>query len=190
MKCSIARYFSFCLFLLVKKRFSHLSWLTQVLCLSLYDCPSIGLISTMCVFQLFILVMGPRPGLARARPGACPFFRAWAQNFEKGPDSTQARARHLEKGLENLRFYEVKSRGPSRLGLDFVWRAWAWAQLELDFQDTGASRVWSFRPQPITSLYTNRDCRTIFGLENQKHILILRPDLGRWILEYLVSNSV
>ena len=65
MKCSIARYFSFCLFLLVKKRFSHLSWLTQVLCLSLYDCPSIGLISTMCVFQLFILVMGLRPGLAQ-----------------------------------------------------------------------------------------------------------------------------
>ena len=107
--------------LLVKKRFSHLSWLTQVLCLSLYNCPSIGLIiSTMCVFQLFILVMGPRPGLAHARPGACPFFRAWAQNFEKGPDSTQARARLFEKGLENLRFYEVKSRGPSRLGLDFV----------------------------------------------------------------------
>ena len=32
-----------------------------------------------------------------------PFFRAWAQNFEKG--------------LENLSFYEVKGRGPSRLGL-------------------------------------------------------------------------
>ena len=31
------------------------------------------------------------------------FFRAWAQNFEKG--------------LENLSFYEVKGRGPSRLGL-------------------------------------------------------------------------
>ena len=97
MKCSIARYFSFCLFLLVKKRFFHLSWLTQVLCLSLYDCPSIGLISTMCVFQLFILVMGPRPGLARARPGACPFFRAWAQNFEKGPDSTQVQLDFLRR---------------------------------------------------------------------------------------------
>ena len=97
MKCSIARYFSFCLFLLVKKRFSHLSWLTQVLCLSLYDCPSIGLISTMCVFQLFILVMGPRPGLARAPPGACLFFRAWAQNFEKGPDSTQAQLDFLRR---------------------------------------------------------------------------------------------
>ena len=32
-----------------------------------------------------------------------PFFRAWAQNFEKG--------------LENLSFYEVKGRGPSRLRL-------------------------------------------------------------------------
>ena len=65
-------------------------------------------------------MIGLSPSPAHAQPEPIHFFRAWAQNFEKGPDSTQARARLFEKGLENLRFYEVKSRGPSRLGLDFV----------------------------------------------------------------------
>ena len=112
--------------------------------------------------------MGPSPGQARARPGARPFFRALARNFEKGPSSTQAWAWLFEKGLENLSFYEVKRRGPSRLGLDFVWRAWAWAWLELDFQ--GSAWAWSFRARPITS----------------KKLMLEKITLGPWIIFILM----
>ena len=52
--------------------------------------------------------MGPSPGPARAWPEPVLFFKA------------QAQARLLEKGLENMSFYEVKSRGPSRLRLKLV----------------------------------------------------------------------
>ena len=79
--------------------------------------------------------MGPSPGSARARPGPVCFFRDRAQNFEKGPGSTQARDRFFEKGLENWDFYVVKNRGPSRLGIELLLRAWAW--FEIDIQGSG-----------------------------------------------------
>ena len=58
----------------------------------------------------------PGPGLAWARL----FFRDRARNFEKGPGSTQARDRFLEKGLENWDFYIVKNTGSSRLGIELL----------------------------------------------------------------------
>ena len=94
----------------------------------------------------FCVVKGPKPGSGSARYPS--FFWAWARNFEKGPSSTQAWSWLFEKGLENLSFYEVKRRGLSSLGLDFVWRAWAWTRLELDFQGSGLARAWSFRLNP------------------------------------------
>ena len=48
------------------------------------------------------------------------FSRDWARNFEKGPSSTQARDRFLEKGLENSDFYVVKNTGSSRLGIELL----------------------------------------------------------------------
>ena len=49
------------------------------------------------------LVMGPSPGPVRARPGSVHFLGLGHKIFEKG--------------IENLSFYEVKGRGPSRLRL-------------------------------------------------------------------------
>ena len=66
------------------------------------------------------LVMGLSPGPARARPGPVHFSRDRARNFEKGPSSTQARDRFLEKGLENWDFYVVKNTGSSRLGIELL----------------------------------------------------------------------
>ena len=63
--------------------------------------------------------MGPSPGPARARPGPVHFSRDWAQNFEKGPSSTQARDRFLEKGLENWDFYVVKLEARQGSGSNF-----------------------------------------------------------------------
>ena len=69
---------------------------------------------------LLLLVMGPSPGPARARPGPVHFSRDRARNFEKGPSSTQARDRFLEKGLENSDFYVVENTGSSRLGIELL----------------------------------------------------------------------
>ena len=63
--------------------------------------------------------MGPSPGPARARPGPVHFFRDRARNFEKGPSSTQARDRFLEKGLENWDFYVVKKEAHQGSGSNF-----------------------------------------------------------------------
>ena len=63
------------------------------------------------------LVMGPSPGPARARPGPVHFSRDRARIFEKGPSSTQARDRFLEKGLENWDFYVVKIQARQGSGL-------------------------------------------------------------------------
>ena len=82
--------------------------------------------------------MGPSPGPARARPGPVHFSRDRARNFEKGPSSTQARDRFFEKGLENWDFYVVKNRGPSRLEIELLWRAWA--RLKIDIQGFGLAR--------------------------------------------------
>ena len=71
-------------------------------------------------YELYILVMGPSPGPARARPGPVLFSRDRARNSKKGPSSTQARDRFLEKGLENWDFYVVKNTGSSRLGIEFL----------------------------------------------------------------------
>ena len=98
------------------------------------------------------LVMGPSPGPARARPGPVHFSRDRARNFEKGPSSTQARDRFLEKGLENWDFYVVKNTGSSRLGIELLWRAWARARLEIDIQGSGSARDRFFRARPITSV--------------------------------------
>ena len=65
------------------------------------------------------LVMGPRPGPARARPGPVHFSRDRARIFEKGPSSTQARDRFLEKGLENWDFYVVKIQARQGSGSNF-----------------------------------------------------------------------
>ena len=97
-----------------------------------------------------LLVMGPSPGSARARPGPVCFFRDRARNFEKGPGSTQARDRFFEKGLEIWDFYVVKNGGSSRLEIELLWRAWARARLEIDFQGSGSARDRFFRAQPIT----------------------------------------
>ena len=94
--------------------------------------------------------MGPSPGPARARPGPVHFSRDRARNFEKGPSSTQARDRFLEKGLENWDFYVVKNTGSSRLGIELLWRAWARARLEIDIQGSGSARDRFFRARPIT----------------------------------------
>ena len=56
------------------------------------------------------------------------FSRDWAQNFEKGQSSTQAQDQFFEKGLENWDFYVVKNTGLSRLGIEFLLRAWAWTR--------------------------------------------------------------
>ena len=71
-------------------------------------------------YELYILVMGPSPGPARARPGPVLFSRDRARIFEKGPSSTQARDRFLEKGLENSDFYVVENTGSSRLGIELL----------------------------------------------------------------------
>ena len=63
--------------------------------------------------------MGPSPGLARARPGPVHFSRDRARIFEKGPSSTQARDRFLEKGLENWDFYVVKIQAHQGSGSNF-----------------------------------------------------------------------
>ena len=63
--------------------------------------------------------MGPSPGPARARPGPVHFSRDRARNFEKGPSSTQARDRFLEKGLENWDFYVVKIQARQGSGSNF-----------------------------------------------------------------------
>ena len=55
-----------------------------------------------------------------SKPRPVYFFRARAQNFEKGPGSTQARDQFLEKGLENWDFYVVKNTGSSRLGIKLL----------------------------------------------------------------------
>ena len=70
--------------------------------------------------ELSEVMMGPSPGPAWARPGPVHFSRDWARNFEKGPGSTQARDRFLEKGLENWDFYVVKNTGSSRLGIELL----------------------------------------------------------------------
>ena len=67
-----------------------------------------------------IIVMGPSPGSARARPGPVYFFRDRARKFEKGPGSTQARDRFFEKGLEIWDFYVVKNGGSSRLEIELL----------------------------------------------------------------------
>ena len=67
-----------------------------------------------------VIVMGPSPGPARARPGPVLFSRDRARNSKKGPSSTQARDRFLEKGLENWDFYVVKNTGSSRLGIELL----------------------------------------------------------------------
>ena len=95
--------------------------------------------------------MGPSPGPARARPGPVLFSRDRARNSKKGPSSTQARDRFLEKGLENWDFYVVKNTGSSRLGIELLWRAWARARLEIDIQGSGSARDRFFRARPITS---------------------------------------
>ena len=63
--------------------------------------------------------MGPSPGPARARPGPVHFSRDRARIFEKGPSSTQARDRFLEKGLENWDFYVVKIQARQGSGSNF-----------------------------------------------------------------------
>ena len=65
------------------------------------------------------IVMGPSPGPARAWPGPVHFSRDRARNFEKGPSSTQARDRFLEKGLENWDFYVVKKEARQGSGSNF-----------------------------------------------------------------------
>ena len=60
--------------------------------------------------------MGLSPGPARAWPGHIHFSRDWAQNFEKGSSSTQARDQFLEKGIENWDFIVVKNTGLSGSG--------------------------------------------------------------------------
>ena len=72
----------------------------------------------------FGLVMGPSPD-----PPA--IFLGLRLQFLR---RVQAWAWLFEKGLENSSFFEVKSRGPSRLGLELVWRSWAQARLKLNFQ--------------------------------------------------------
>ena len=96
------------------------------------------------------LVMGPSPGPARARPGPVLFSRDRARNSKKGPSSTQARDRFLEKGLENWDFYVVKNTGSSRLGIKLLWRAWVQARLEINIQGSGSARDRFFKARPIT----------------------------------------
>ena len=91
----------------------------------------------------------PRPGSGSARPVL--FSRDRARNSKKGPSLTQARDRFLEKGLENWDFYVVKNTGSSRLGIELLWRAWARARLEIDFQGSGSARDRFFRARPITT---------------------------------------
>ena len=123
--------------------------------------------------------MGPSPGPARARPGPVHFSRDRARNFEKGPSSTQARDRFLEKGLENLNFYVVKNTGSSRLGIELLWRAWARAWLEIDIQGSGLARDRFFRAQPIT----------IWGFLKVEYILMfsLKRSRTKWLLSVMSS---
>ena len=110
--------------------------------------------------------MGPSPGAAQARPGPVHFSRDLAWNFEKGPSSTQARDRFFEKGLEIWDFYVVKNRGPPRLEIKLLWRAWARAWLKMDFQGSGLAQDWFFRARRIT----NQKCGIVLHtglLENQ-----------------------
>ena len=79
------------------------------------------------------VVMGPSLGPTRDRPGPGHFFKARARILGKGPGSTQAWARLFEKGLKNWRFYSVKIRGPSRLGLGSSSTFKARARPGLDF---------------------------------------------------------
>ena len=94
--------------------------------------------------------MGTSPGPAWAQPGPIHFSRDGARNFEKGPSSTQARDRFLEKGLENSDFYVVENTGSSRLGIELLWRAWARARLEINIQGSGSARDRFFKARPIT----------------------------------------
>ena len=71
------------------------------------------------VLKDLLIVMGPSPGPARARPGPVHFSRDRARIFEKGPSSTQARDRFLEKGLENWDFYVVKIQARQGSGSNF-----------------------------------------------------------------------
>ena len=99
------------------------------------------------------IVMGLSPGLAWDLPRPVHFSRDWARNSKKGPSSTQARDRFLEKGLENWDFYVVKNTGSSRLEIELLWRAWARAWLEIDIQGSGLARDRFFRARPITNLH-------------------------------------
>ena len=66
------------------------------------------------------VVMGLSPGLAWDLPRPVHFSRDWARIFEKGPSSTQAWNRFLEKGLEKWDFYIVKNTGLSRLRIELL----------------------------------------------------------------------
>ena len=68
---------------------------------------------------MYMIVMGPSPGPAWARPEPFHFSRDRARIFEKGPSSTQARDRFLEKGLENWDFYVVKIQARQGSGSNF-----------------------------------------------------------------------
>ena len=61
-----------------------------------------------------------RPVSDGSEPRPIHFIRDRDRNFENGPGSTQAQDQFFEKGLENLDFYVVKNRGPSRLGIELL----------------------------------------------------------------------
>ena len=75
-----------------------------------------------CIISRYYIIIseGPSTGPAWAQPGPIHFSRDRARNFEKGPSSTQARDRFLEKGLENWDFYVVKNTGSSMLGIELL----------------------------------------------------------------------
>ena len=98
------------------------------------------------------LVMGPSPG--PAKPGPVHFSRDWAENFWKGPSSTQAwegSGSIFWEGPRKLGLLCSKKRGPSRLWIELLWRAWARARLKIDIQGSGLARDQSFRARPITT---------------------------------------
>ena len=98
---------------------------------------------------LIFKLMRPVSDGSESRP--VHFIRDWDRNLEKGPGLTQAQDQFFEKGLENLDFYVVKNRGPWRLGIDLLWRAWARAWLEIDIQGSGSAWDQFFRARPITT---------------------------------------
>ena len=107
------------------------------------------------------LVMGlSPPGLAWDRPGPVHFFRALARLFEKD--------------LENWSFYGVKVEAHQGLGLNFFWRAWVLARLELKLQGSGLAGGWSFRALPITSTHP---CIMSW----------LRALLWRWMIKHIFN---